>query len=264
VFAYLTKFLWLFVQPSSLIVLAMMIALWHARRGRLEATRRWLTGAVAAMLILGSSALGDLLMRPLEDRFQRPDLANADIAGLIVIGGAEVARVAASRDVVAVNDAAERYIEAAILARRFPKARVVFAGGGDVFANAGETEALSAARIFLQLGVSRDRLTLEDSSRTTWENAVFSAPLIGQKSGERWLLVTSAWQMPRAVGAFRKAGVTVEAYPVDYRTTQHPSPWRLQTGITDGLRPFDTVLREYPGLLIYWLSGRSSALFPAP
>jgi len=105
---------------------------------------------------------------------------------------------------------------------------------------------------------------LESLSRTTWENAAFVVPLVKQKPGERWLLVTSAWQMPRAMGVFRKVGIDVEAYPVDFRTTGQFYPWRLHGSLTDGLRRFDYVVREYPALLIYWLTGRSPALFPAP
>jgi len=52
--------------------------------------------------------------------------------------------------------------------------------------------------------------------RVTAENAVFTKHLIRPKSGEHWLLVTSAFHMPCAIGAFRQAGFPVDAYPVDY------------------------------------------------
>ena len=70
------------------------------------------------------------------------------------------------------------------------------------------------------------RLTLEDRSRNTIENAVYSKALAQPKPGERWLLVTSALHMPRAMGAFRQAGFAVEAYPVDYQT----NGWRDMLG----------------------------------
>lgn len=263
-FAILTKLLWRLLQPSSLVAFGLLIAAWYAYRGRMPQTRRWLLGSLAAYLVMGYSSASNLLVAPLERRFTRPELSIVEPTGFILLGGAEDARIAAARQIIAVNDAAERYIETAILARRFPKARVVFTGGGEALTNAGETEAQSAARILLQIGLEPSRLMLEDRSRTTWENAIFTAPLIAQKPGERWLLVTSAWQMPRAMGAFRKAGLTVEAYPVDYRTTGAFNPFELHGSATDGLRLFDTVVREYPALLIYWLSGRSSALFPKP
>lgn len=263
-FAMFTALAWMVMRPSALLSIALLTGVALLWRGRVAAARRWITGALAAMFIVGTTPLGELLIERLEDRFPRPDLAGASIDGFVVLGGAEDGRVGGARKVIAVGDAGERYIEAVVLARRFPKARVVFSGGSHPLSGATEPEARSAARIFEALGVAGERMTLEDMSVTTWENAMFSAPLIAQKPGERWLLVTSAWQMPRAIGAFRKAGVTLEAYPVDYRTTGRESIFRLNGSLMDGLGRFDGVVREYPGLLIYWLTGRSSALFPAP
>ena len=81
--------------------------------------------------------------------------------------------------------------------------------------------------------------------------------------GERWLLVTSAQHMPRAVGCFRRVGFPVEAYPVDWHTFPRWQPrFSLQFGA--GLALTDAVVHEWEGLLAYWLTGRTSALFPAP
>ena len=60
---------------------------------------------------------------------------------------------------------------------------------------------------------------MERRSRNTQENAEFSKALVAPKEGERWLLVTSAFHMPRSVGLFRKAGFAVEPYPVDWRVS---------------------------------------------
>ena len=84
------------------------------------------------------------------------------------------------------------------------------------------------------------------------------------KSGERWLLVTSAHHMPRSVGIFRGAGFAVEAFPVDYRTRGAIDLLRPFSTLGDGLRRTDTAMREWVGLAIYRLTGRSDSLFPAP
>lgn len=259
----LTKIISLILQPSSLIAIGFLIGISKLLLLNIVGARRWLLGAFAAFLILGMTPLCDILIAPLENRFSRPDLANATITGIVVLGGSEDPSIAGSRNLIAVNDAAERLIETAGLARRFPTARVVFAGGASPLTHATEDEAATAARIFENLGIARHRITLENQSRTTWENALRSAPFINKKPGERWLLVTSAWHMPRAIGAFRKAGLDLEAYPVDYRTEKKLDLWRLTSGVSEGLRRADGLTREYPGLLIYYLTGRSDALFPA-
>ena len=121
-----------------------------------------------------------------------------------------------------------------------------------------------ALRLLESLGIPRARITLEDRSRNTVENAVLSKAIAQPKPGERWLLVTSAHHLPRAVGVFRKAGFPVEAYPVDWRTRGPEDALRPFASVGDGLRRSDTAVREWVGLAVYWLTGRSSELFPAP
>jgi uncharacterized SAM-binding protein YcdF (DUF218 family) len=70
--------------------------------------------------------------------------------------------------------------------------------------------------------------------------------------------------MPRAIGCFRQAGVAVEAWPVDYRTAPHFQQLRFHTALTEGWRRIDFIAREYVGLVAYYLSGHTTALFPGP
>ena len=123
----------------------------------------------------------------------------------------------------------------------------------------GVSEASLAARLFESFGIAKERITLEDQSRDTLENARFTKALVQPKSGERWLLVTSAHHMPRSVGLFRSEGFAVEAFPVDYRTRGAIDMLRPFSTLGDGLRRTDTAMREWVGLFIYWASGRTAA-----
>jgi uncharacterized SAM-binding protein YcdF (DUF218 family) len=76
--------------------------------------------------------------------------------------------------------------------------------------------------------------------------------------------VTSAWHMPRAVGVFRKAGFNVVPYPVDYQTADSADLARPFPFLATGLTIVDIAVKQWVGLVVYWLTGRSSALFPAP
>ncbi len=93
---------------------------------------------------------------------------------------------------------------------------------------------------------------------------MFANELAAPKPGERWLLVTSGYHMPRAIGVFRRAGFEVEPFPVDWRTRGSVDALRPFMSVGDGLRRTDTAVREWVGLFVYWLTGRSSELFPAP
>jgi uncharacterized SAM-binding protein YcdF (DUF218 family) len=239
-------------------------ALLRTKWWRLARVLLW--GGLAAVLIGGLSPLGDLLIRPLEDRFVRAEVdgAGTSITGIIVLGGAEDSRAVDTPQIASLNEAGERYTEAVALARRLPQARVVFTGGSGLLIMTGPQEADVAGRLFEALGVAKERLTLESKSRDTYENALFTARLLNPKPGERWLLVTSAWHMPRAMACFRKVGFNVEPWPVDYRAARGLDGLRLQSSIPEGLRRIDFIAREYIGLIAYYLTGRSSSLWPGP
>ena len=99
---------------------------------------------------------------------------------------------------------------------------------------------------------------------THWENAAKTKALVGPKPGERWLLVTSASHMPRAMGVFRKVGFPVEPWPVDYRTVGWSDALRLMESPAEGLRRLDLAVHEWMGLIAYRLTGRSDDVFPGP
>ena len=89
--------------------------------------------------------------------------------------------------------------------------------------------------------------------------------LADPKPGQRWLLITSAWHMPRAIGLFRKAGFNVEAWPVDYRTAGPGDAWRLFASPVEGLRRLDLVAKEWLGLACEPADRAAhEALLPAP
>ncbi len=158
-----------------------------------------------------------MLILPLEDRFPPWNSAQGPPDGIVVLGGAIAPGISLARGAVALNNSAERITATVELARRYPNARIIFSGGTAALFK-GPLEAPLAVKEFEALGVAHDRITAEEQSRNTIENAVFSRLIAQPKPGERWLLVTSAFHMPRAIAAFRAAGFPVEAYPVDWRT----------------------------------------------
>jgi uncharacterized SAM-binding protein YcdF (DUF218 family) len=155
-----------------------------------------------------------------------------------------------------------------MLANRFPEAKIAFSGGDAGVIYTSDSEAEGAAALFTQLGIPRERLILEAAARDTYENAALLKQELDKRGeigpGKRWLLITSAYHMPRAIGAFRRAGFDVEPWPVDYRTRGRADLTRPFDKVSEGLRRVDVASREWVGLLAYWLTGRTDALFPAP
>jgi uncharacterized SAM-binding protein YcdF (DUF218 family) len=151
-----------------------------------------------------------------------------------------------------------------VLARRYPDAKVVVSGGSGEIILEGEGDAPAAQRLLTALGVSADRLILENKSRNTYENAVFTKQLVSPKAGETWLLVTSAFHMPRAKALFDKAGFPTVPWPVDYRTSGEEGVSLFADNPLDALETTTVAAKEWVGLFAYWLSGRIDRPFPAP
>jgi uncharacterized SAM-binding protein YcdF (DUF218 family) len=254
IFFVLSKLLGFFAIPSNLVILTGIVGFLLLPTRFARAGRGLAFASLIILAILGLSPIGNALIIPLEDRFPPWDAARGAPDGIIVLGGT----------IDAWGPRNERLVVVPELLRRYPTARILFSGGSGALMDDGDPEAKFAARWLESLGIARSRITLEDRSRNTLENAVFSKAIVQPKPGERWLLVTSAYHMPRAIGVFRKAGFPVEPYPVDWRTRGAEDAMRPFATIGDGLRRTDTAVHEWVGLAVYWLTGRSSELFPAP
>lgn len=265
-FFALSKLLWVVTEPVSvLLVLVLVGTLLAGRMGRAaRAGRRLAVGAAAILLACHVLPVGLVLLRPLEDRFPPPPADLPAPTGIVVLGGSTDEAVTVARGAVTVSTAATRVTEAVALARRFPAARLVFSGGSGALMPPGSTEADDTRRLWIALGVAPERITIEARSRNTDENARFTKALIQPQPGDTWLLVTSAFHMPRAAGLFRADGFPIIPYPVDYRTTGTGADWLSSTDLSMNLQRLDFAIHEWIGLAAYRLSGKIDTLLPGP
>ena len=253
------KILTMLMLPTALMVECVLVGL---------LLRRFRVGRV--VLGLGAIALAVCLLlpvegwitRPLEDRFPAVTAPPDTVDGIVLLGGGIDDLTSQDRGTPILNGAANRVTSFVILAKRYPQARLVFTGGSGSIVQGVSNEAAWARIMFEQLGLPPERVLFESRSRTTWENAIDSAALVKPKPGERWVLLTSAVHMPRAVGVFRKAGWTVLPWPSGYETRDHVSEIPLSLG--QKLATLDWGAHEWIGLVAYYLRGWSSALFPRP
>lgn len=258
VFFIASKLVGALIRVDSWIVLALVfivIALFMEWR---RLAKVLAIGTLVSLFALAVLPLGDLLLRPLEQAYPpAPQIGRVD--GIIVLGGGEDAAATEFWGQPQINDGGDRFLAALSLARRFPEAKVLFAGGSGRLRDAAgaidNSEANIAAQIFHSQGFSRARLLLEHRSRNTAENARLSRALAQPAAGEVWVLVTSAFHMPRAMERFREAGWNdIVAYPVDYRTGS------LADGIewepAGHIETLNTAIKAWVGLLAYRLAGR--------
>jgi uncharacterized SAM-binding protein YcdF (DUF218 family) len=264
-FFALSKTLGILLLPTDFLILlgALGVVLLFTRfasRGR-----ALVAASIVLFALFGFTSLGNLLLYPLEARFPPWDAARGAPDGIVVLGGPINPDLSAERGIAVFSGGADRLIAAAALAHRYPEARLIYSGGNaNLLADDASKEADYAASVFESLGIARQRQTMERRSRNTMENAEFSKALAAPKPGERWLLVTSAYHMPRAIGVFRKAGFAVEAYPADWRTGSVPGLLSRSVFASDGLGNADLAIREWMGLVAYRVSGKTSELLPGP
>jgi uncharacterized SAM-binding protein YcdF (DUF218 family) len=256
-----SKALWFFAAPASLLMLGALVGVVFARR---RAGRALAFACIAALLVVGLAPVGAALLAPLEDRFPAPPEDLPAPYGIVILGGAIDDDASHARGQTIFDEGAARLTEAVILARRYPQARIVYSGGSASLLGRESTEAEEGRKLLIALGVDGARIAIETRSRNTDENARFTAALVHPQPDQTWLIDTSAYHMPRAMGLFRKAGFVAVAYPVDYRTEGGGHDWRLNVNLPRGLRLFDLAIHEWIGLTAYRLSGRIDDWFPAP
>jgi uncharacterized SAM-binding protein YcdF (DUF218 family) len=256
-----SKLFWYVAAPGNLLALLVVL-------GAVALLLRWRrTGTVLVVvaafgfLAIVFTPLPVWIMVPLENRFPEPHLP-AHITGMIVLGGALDDAITKARGEPALNGAAERIVEAAVLARRYPEARIVVSGGEGGLDGIGWNEATPTRDLLVTLGVARSRITIETKSRNTIENAEYSYAIVHPQPGQVWLLITSADHMPRAVGCFRHVGWQVVPFPVDYRTA--PGVIGPDFYLSDRLRMVELAAKEWTGLVAYRLLGHIDHLFPGP
>lgn len=245
----------LLTDPLFWVVLMLAVGFALVRR-RPIAGRRWIGLGLLVLILLGWRALPDRLMHALET--WHPPANPADVglyAGVVVLGGSfERSSLQTGREAGQINAHAERLTEAVALALAYPDLPIIFTGGCVDTGEGCVPEAVLAQRFFTRMGLAPERIRYEAASRTTFENAWLTAQLPGVDKTRPWLLLTSAWHMPRAAAAFRAQGWNVTPWPADFRSNTD-MPWTAYS-LTKSVQQWQFALHECLGLLVYWARGR--------
>jgi uncharacterized SAM-binding protein YcdF (DUF218 family) len=260
-FFTISKLLVILVEPLAWPYLLLLLALIMRWRRRRRIMKGCIGTALLLPLLYGFLPLSTAPLRYLEDRHDIPVLTGPPVDGVIVLGGHTAwGDISESRGQPQQTRAADRLTKGLMLHRLNPGSTLLFSGYDGRLTPAGWSEAETIRRLIAELGVAGDNIIYESTSRNTYQNAVNSLTVAVPQPGSRWLLVTSAAHMPRAMGSFTAAGWEgIIPYPVDFQTGA------TSTFIFDmelGTASVRRWVKEYVGLAAYWLTGRSAALFP--
>ena len=263
--AYLVgKLAWILLRPSNLLLLLALAGLVILAASRRRRGLGLLASALLATSACGFLPVGSWLTLPLENRFPPPTPPPERVDGVVVLGGGVEPAVSMARGVPSFGPALERFTALPELARRYPKARLIFTGGeAALVGGTGQPEAEFVRRFLEAQGLPPGRVEFEDRARSTRENALLTLALAKPRPGGRWLLVTSAKHMPRAMAAFRRAGWPdlLLAWPVDFRTTGRVE-LAASPAVGERLAELDEAAYEWFGLLYYRALGYTDRILP--
>ncbi|HJO10837.1 MAG: hypothetical protein CMQ17_13495 [Gammaproteobacteria bacterium] len=211
------------------------------------------------LMVIGFLPLGDWLISPLESRFTHNPALPEQVDGIIVLGGALAPKLSATWDQPELGGGADRLTTFLALARQYPQAELVFTGGSGSLTDQEFKEAVAVEGLFNQLGLKDRGVIYESESRNTFENAVYTKELMQPGDGENWVLITSAFHMPRSIGIFCGLDWPVFPYPVDHQADKDDL-WRVELGFGGHLGMLDLSIKEWVGLFAYRITGRTSQL----
>jgi uncharacterized SAM-binding protein YcdF (DUF218 family) len=244
-------------RVETWLVLGLAVALLAVWRGRRKTGMVFIAATLALILALTIYPWANPMVQALESAYPAdPPLGEVD--GIIILGGAEDLGAYARWGRLEINEAGERLIAGVELAKRYPTAKLIYTGGtAGLLANpdSGAPSRMVDA-FWVEMGIPERQVVLESKSRTTSENAAFTKEIVQPQPGQHFVLVTSAWHMPRAMDAFERAGWTgLTAWPVDFRSVPRTfrAGWRLDEHLVEA----DLALKEYLGRIAYYLAGKA-------
>ena len=254
-FFVLSKIVWWLIAPLRLLVLAQLT-------GLLLVWRKWrrlgwslLLASATAFVVIIFTPVPSLLLHPLEHRVAAPARLPDKLDGIILIGSAQQTELTHAYGMPHMSGNAQTMTAFVGLARRYPQAKRVFSGGSGMLFPNPWPESTVVQMFFQEQGLDPASLMVEEKSRNTHENAAFSKAIVRPRPGERWVLITAAFHMPRALGVFRKEGWDVIPYPVAYRTLPELK-WEASPDPVGQFEKLEIALHEWIGLAAYELTGR--------
>lgn len=250
-YAFLSKLLPLFVLPLG-VTLILLIA------GIVTRRRRWLIAAGTVLYLTSIPVLSAFLSRTLETGYVRLAASDAPVADAIVVLSTGRS-IAPGQAAVSEWSDADRFFGGVELFQAGKAPLLIFTGGWFPFAPTAPLEGDVLAQYARGFGVPAESILTTGRVINTFEESQAVAHLLSEAApaARRILLVTSAFHMDRATLHFERAGLSVTAFPVDFRGSQANTVSLLDfvpTGVA--LVENQVAIREIYGRIFAKLFGR--------
>jgi uncharacterized SAM-binding protein YcdF (DUF218 family) len=254
-FFFLSKIFWAAFNPLTLIGLLFIAGMGLLGLKKEKWGRRILYSATTLFILAGVVPIGPNLVVFLETRYPLPDPLPEQIDGVIVLGGAINSERSQIVGQVSVGEYGERLTEMIKLSRVYPQARILYSGGEGRLNPGAANEAEEVKKLLEDLKIPQDHFVFENQSRNTYENMKYSYDLIHPQAGDKWLLVTPAFHMPRSAAIFEKAGWRVIPYPAGYLEDNKYFLFR-DIDVLGNFYKLQVAMKEIVGIIAYSLTSK--------
>ena len=260
-FFYSSKVIWNLIAPDSLFVLLLLVTTSLFYLDYNLYGRRLLAVLVVSVFLLTLFPIGSWLLHPLENRFAHNPELPEKIDGIVVLGGSIEPETSLAWQQLEINYSGERLTSFAELARRYPEAKLVFTGGNSSLSRNKPDEASILKLHLRHLGLDLKRIEFENLAKNTAENASYTKQLVNPAINSSWLLITSAFHMPRSVGVFCQTGWRLIPYPVDHQTNPNDL-FKIEFNLLGHASQLNQAVHEWLGLIAYYLAGKTPKILP--
>ena len=257
---YLSKILWLILNPYNLFIFVNFIIIFlYIFRFKIISITLFIINFVF-LLVISIFPIGNFLIHKLEKEYHFATLAPDNLDGILVLGGATSPSLFKEFNQVSVNGSAERLIESVKIIRESENSKIVFSGGSGVLNRPDLGHADSAKFFYETVGMDTQRIIFENTSRNTYENILFSKDIVNPTKNENWLLITSAFHMKRAILVGKRHEWNFIPYAVDFKTSKKIK-FKPSFNLLYNLTSFQKASHEWLGLLSYYFMNRTERIF---
>lgn len=256
---FISKQIWWFLSPLNLLLIFIIIGLFFKIINIKFLYKTFMLISLVFFIIVGFFPTGNILLSKLEKNYPELKIMPKAIDGILILGGPSSPSLTKQHNQVSFNEAGERLTESIKLINMYQPPIIIFSGGSGSTNPQSLPHTFVAKQFFTEMGIDINKIIFESKSNNTYENILFSKNLIKPTQSQKWLLVTSAFHMTRAINVAEKLGWQFIPYSVDFRTgtgsiTFKPSFFNA----LNNFKSFDLATHEIFGLICYYLLGRTT------
>jgi uncharacterized SAM-binding protein YcdF (DUF218 family) len=192
---FLKKVISALLMPLSIGIIFIVLGLWQLKNRSIKRAKLFLTISVIWTILVSSLPFATFMIEPLEKQYPKLKDTPKDIKYILLLGG----------------DKESRSWEALRLYNLIPNSKIITSG---YMSESSSTGAIATAKLLESIGVKGEDILMQSEAKDTEEEAIAMRKRV---KSDPFILVTSAYQMPRAMMIFKKHGLNPTPAPTDFK-----------------------------------------------